>query len=142
MPSLKPLIAELESAKEGSRELSDRVLLACGWRYEKIKRGIGFSGKPKLEDAWLDPTRVPWTGAVKSKRPSPTESLDDAVAVVPEGWEWGIGSGWSHKSAARPPIAQLVYLDMSTGKQTTITENGNTPVLALCIAALKTRDAA
>lgn len=81
---LKPLIAELESAKEGSRKLSDKVLLACGWRYEKVEDGIGFSGKPQQRDAWIDPTGVPWMRSVASNRPSPTESLDDAVAMVPE----------------------------------------------------------
>ncbi|KKM06716.1 hypothetical protein LCGC14_1741250 [marine sediment metagenome] len=118
MTDLKSLIAELEQAKEGSNEL-DRQIHAF------------VDGSP-LEGS-CDKCKQTFIRFPRSY----TVNLDDALKLVPEGWEWGIGSGWSHKSAARLPIAQLVYLDMSTGKQTTITENGNTPAIALCIAALK-----
>ena len=57
------LIERLTAAKEGSRELSDEALLACGW--------LGDSTESQ------DPTR----------------SIDDAVRwVVPEGKNWIIWS--------------------------------------------------
>lgn len=120
----KSLIAELESAREGSRELSDKVLLACGWRHENIEDGTGFSGKPRQQDAWIDPTGVPWTRSVKSKRPSPTESLDDAVALVRE-QEGSNLAGFLHAVFFQRRIG-----DISDKKL----------ALAVCIKALRTRE--
>lgn len=61
------LIADLEAASEGSRELSDRCLTAVGWTYHN---------KP----FWCYPNR-----------PDPTRNLQDTVDVmVPKGAPWSI----------------------------------------------------
>ena len=134
MTDLKSLIAELEQAKEGSRELSDKVLLACGWRYEKIADGVGFSGKPRQQDTWIDPTGVPWTRSVKSKRPSPTESLDDAMTLVLECSYIDMTIEPVREDCDRVCLA-VIRIDNDTRFSGTST----TPALTLCIAALKAR---
>ena len=88
MADLKPLIAELEQAKEGSRELSDRVLLAVGWTTSDSKdTRARFWRSPEGEDYdWWDDPHARSRGGPPLKRPSPTESLDDALTLVPEGF--------------------------------------------------------
>ena len=81
MDKIDTLIRELEEAPDGSRELSDKVLLESGWSY--WANGYG-PGNPRWSGGglWLDPAGV---GTVASDpRPSPTESLDAAAALVPE----------------------------------------------------------
>ena len=132
------LIAELEAAKEGSRELSDEVLLMCGWSYEPNRYG---PGGPQWGGGglWTDPLGI--GTAASDPRPSPTESLDAALTLVPEGWIWEIsntvgcggdvsgGFAWVQPADVRPPGAHHQA-------------KGATPALALCIAALKAREAA
>lgn len=75
------LIARLVKAKEGTRALSDEVLLALGWTKSKPDPWkIG-------ELAWKKPNGQ-WAGMP----PHPTSSLDDTVDLVPEGWDWDLTS--------------------------------------------------
>lgn len=56
----------------GSRELSDEVLLALGARIDKYK-GLFYLWGQIMDSA---------------KRPDPSRSVDDALALVPEGWRY------------------------------------------------------
>ena len=130
MADLKSLIAELEAAKEGSRTLSDKVLLACGWSYEPNRYG---PGGPQWGGGglWTDPLGI--GTAASDPRPSPTESLDAALTLVPDGWAVELtgekgSQGWG------------VRLTSDASQETM--GLALTPALALCIAALKARDAA
>lgn len=68
------LLSDLESAAAGSRELSDRVLLALGWRTDQITGTCWW--RPENPEA---PNGTgSWFSAVDC--PSPTESVDDAIA--------------------------------------------------------------
>lgn len=71
------LIAALEAAECGSRELSDEMLLGLGWIHleERPSRGypparVAFDGEGDAKGYWSD-------------RPSPSESVDEALALVP-----------------------------------------------------------
>ena len=120
------LIRDLEKAREGSRELSDRVLLACGFSY------IGDGPYPV--GVWLHAKR-----GIKFRYhelPDPTRNLQDAVDwVVPEDMrvhqlqecDDGRWTAWicrKHGKGPQPP--------RSFGKFPTA-------ALALCIASLKAR---
>lgn len=72
MTSPAPLISRLESAETGSRELSDEVLLALGFKID----AAGWWLRPNDLDEFLR----------SDQRPDPTRSFDDAVGLVPEGW--------------------------------------------------------
>lgn len=70
---------ECERAEQGSRELSDRVLLAWGWtkrQYENVPDVF----------VWIEPDST-IEHFYDHPRPSPTESLDACAAGMPEGWK-------------------------------------------------------
>lgn len=111
------LITELEAAPVGSRELSDKVLLATGW-------SIGSTGH------WFTPEHERL--GINPQRPSPTESLDAALTLVPEGWFINTAnqsnSGWIW-GLYNPDIQECVANRIEK----------EPPALALTIAALKAR---
>jgi hypothetical protein len=134
------LISRLESAAEGSRELSDDVLLACGW--EKTFDGVAC-------DYWAPPHTA---GRVYSdNRPSPTESVDDALELVPEGWTWcGSGydedGGYSDTTDFRKPYMCIAgpmeerggdFYEPPEPHRETHEARAATPALALCAAILR-----
>ena len=120
------LLERLYAATEGSRELSDEVLLALGWR-----RKEGPYSQPAM---WWKPPFEPSTW--RERRPNCTESVDDALSLVPEGWHWTAGNSrtWSgdvqsRASIFRPDIHGYIRADAPT------------PALALCIALIKAHEA-
>ena len=62
-----------------------------------------------------------------------TASLDAAVTLVPEGWDFCISKGWDEECAVSLAPANKVTEVISTS---------TTPALALCAAALRARAAA
>lgn len=112
MNEIEQLIADL-GADEGSRELSDRVLLALvDTDYTFYNPLIGRH-------------------VVKPNRPDPTRSLDDALALVPEG---GVIELIVNKTSGQS-FAWIGGADEKGG----VRECGGTLALALCIALLKER---
>lgn len=71
---LEALVAELGSAEEGSRELSAEVLRASGWVWR--------------DDGYLEMPNGRYWGP--GPHPSPTESVDAALQLVPEGMRWWV----------------------------------------------------
>lgn len=61
-----------------------------------------------------------------------TKSIDAALTLVPDGWDWSVGNLVGHGIAARigGPAGEEGEADYSKDR---------TPALALCIAALKAR---
>lgn len=126
--NLDKLIAKLESATEGSRELD-----------EEIGRHLGI--EPTCEywpDGYED---CGMGGSIKSiDWPRYTTSLDAALALVPEGWRYFIrGPHPNNKSGlCKAGLWQCGkgewYRDYPRGLAPK-----NQPALALCIAALKAR---
>ena len=123
------LMAELESAAEGSRELDQRVLLASGWRvdgcgYWWARIGnLGFHGKKEIH-----------------LLPRPTTSVDAALKLVLKEYYTQVseasGPGrtdWSAVLSEREESPKPPYRFMRG--------RARTPALALCIAALRVRQA-
>ncbi|KKK76025.1 hypothetical protein LCGC14_2867830 [marine sediment metagenome] len=142
MPDLKSLIAELEAAKEGSRGLSDKVLLACEWTTsdgKDARERYWCSPGGKYYDWWDDPHARSRTGP-PLKRPDPTRSLDDALTLVPEEEDWRL-----HQIRERWDGSWDVFLLCRGARHpddADVQGNGATRELASCIAALKAREAA
>ena len=105
---MEQLIKDLEAASEGSQSLGDRVLLACGVN--------------------SDPTDL---------RPDPTVSMDAALELVPQGWDWSIKtiSQWTTigPDGYRCEIWKRDY--SVTLRQPP--RGRATPALALCVAVLR-----
>ena len=121
------LIARLEAATEGSRDLSDDVLLSCGWVNEN-----GWWRKPREQAVWLlDPTR----------------SFDDAVAIMPPWWAielvWDLVSpstGKSGKWGASVFIRDCEHDHQHPRCPRASCHDASTIPLAFCIAIVKAQE--
>lgn len=123
--TIAALLHDLETASAGSRELSDRVLLAMGWRRVRNTGGLQLTSHWEAAD-----------GSVVEVVPSPTESVDWLLANVPEGWRTYraheiIGTGWYW-------VLEKVGASTATGHaQVVASSEVKTAALALCAAILR-----
>ena len=132
--SLKELIAKLEAAPEGSRELDAEIVVAINWRpawCTASKGGLWIDRSSGLRDPAVRLNALgrrsignPPIGAY----PKFSSSLDAALTLVPEGCAFQVGCEIDFT-----PVARVWGHDIHTD------EFAATPALALCIAALKSR---
>lgn len=122
------LIAELETATEGSRELDSEVAQAFGWRFcEKV---LTYKG---VDRCWFDPDSKPY---ISVDPPLFTQSLDVALSSIPE------GHGPSEITWRPKPRAVVVRYRTQTDEDGDFFAGvAHTSALALCIAALRARQA-
>lgn len=134
------LIAEIEQAEEGSRELSDRVLFACGFSTQNRK----------ITEIYSDPYAVSLVsptgniiGWFDESRPDPSRNVHDALAhVVPEGWDEHGTLSWPGRNdgvlinKARATLRHV----LSSGGEPRITAFAATLALALCAASLRAHE--
>lgn len=117
------LLSRLQSAPEGSRELSDEVLYELGWRGQACAY-------------WSTPGNKMWVE--KESRPDPSRNLKDAVSLVPEGWRYLMDKRPYAESRVDGYRAE-VYRQGSP--ETPEAHWGPTMPLALCIAIIKAHEA-
>ncbi len=124
---LKSLIAELESAKEGSRALGEAVSLAAGWKHVDGP----FGPVLHLEECSgrEEDCNCVWR--------NPTLSLDAALTLVPENWFWDASN--NPKTGG---FARLTDIPAIGDSMKEVKSFASTPALAMCGAALKARDKA
>lgn len=117
MTNLSDLIQELESANVGSRELDAKIatikLPALATYEQDPVRGPGH---------WISSDGARWWA------PSYTTSLDDALLTVPDGMLWRAGS---LGAGVGNPGVKGRWWEFEHDE----------PALALCVAALKAREA-
>jgi len=131
MSALSDIIARLEKATGPDRDVDAHIALATGWLV------LGTNIGPE----WCDPNNRP------AGLPAYTASLDAALRLVPEGWGGSVdvypesyrrpdADGkrlkWGGAASISPDFGDIARL---------ITACAKTPALALCIAALKAREA-
>lgn len=133
---MQDLIARLEAATEGSRELDAEIALANGWEYVDPLTAT-------------DPLGPPWKHAALGYRllepPQFSTSLDAALTLVPEGWTWNVSDRAPKPHAGRAyinnrelqiaGIGGLARNPKYRGEEAT----AFSPALALCIACLHAR---
>lgn len=151
------LIERLEAAEGPSRELSDAVLLACGWRSteaegEKDARLFCWSDPAGDIYDWWDDPHARSSGPMQH-RPHPTESVDAALSWVPEGWGWSVGDvhppSEDYDEGGRPWAeiwqrgfqTRRLHLEGMNWTQGRWLCNAETPSLALCIANARAMEA-
>ena len=135
---LEDLIARLEAAQEGNRELDARIWAA-----------VEGKGQPfvTVGPPTYDPPRyfcnphpeINWIGYdLLHMARYYTTSLDAALTLVPDDWTcWELGSR-ANKMQFR---AELSRLEHATAQEEFVWARAPTAPLALCIAALKARAA-
>lgn len=118
------LIAKLEAATEGSRELDVEIVFAL--YPESVYRPQCVGDEPIF---WSEPY-------YKRECPAFTTSLDAALTLVPEGQGWGVLAG-------EPGTDGVFHNAYVTKPRDVPLQSGpcRTPALALCIAALNARAA-
>lgn len=79
-----------------------------------------------------DPKWETWITPGGMNVPAFTASLDAALTLVPEGWDWASGSGQFGGHAFMRRVT-------SVGEPPAISSDAATPALALCAAALRAR---
>jgi len=129
---LSALIARLEAAKAGSRELDAEVLRALGYSYH-LDFGCGWFSNPKHHG------RLYGNG-----QSSVTTSLDAALAlaerVLPEGRMIGIQQNRWSDLVEQKRRAWAAYIEWhEDGENFEISPVAPTPALALCIATLRAK---
>jgi hypothetical protein len=108
---MKDLIARLEAATGPSRELDAEIAaIVCGGKADPSQPGWCIDGPEYMALAY-------------------TESLDDARTLVPDGYQYTVGS--VPVEGQEPVISAMVNWEPAA--------NGSTEALALTIAALKAR---
>lgn len=119
------VLAKLEAAKEGSRELDFEVARCVDlWRRAKVP----VSGRhPAYWGYWRKRGGKWW----RTQLPAYTTSIDAALTLVPDGVAWEISvprkGGGYRILAGVSPVPNCSF--------------GETPSLAICIAALRARQA-
>lgn len=134
--TLLALADELERATEGSRELSDRCLLATGWTHED-------SGDPR-SSRWRDPGGVPYdywddpharSRSPIPPRPHPTCNAQDAITwMVPKGWVGNLEVG---SRIALQGMRCALWNGEFAPNVVEIMSEAATPALALSAASLR-----
>jgi hypothetical protein len=127
--SIANLISTLEGATAPCLELDADIAIVAGWTFEKMKG----DAKPY----WRKPGETSWFTRAKDGPPRYTASIDAALTLVPEGMSWGVfnrnaiddASAWVWRTPER---------DLLAG----INATSKSEAIALCIAALKARQAA
>lgn len=123
---LSALIARLEAAEVGSRELGHDVLLSLGWHRDQIGNFYG----PLYQ--WSSPDHSPHLiRGDEDNLPNPALSLDAALALaerVLPGWQIGM---WTTKQNA---VGSVLRADGGAFDATS-----STPALALVIAILRAK---
>ena len=133
---LDELIARLEAATEGSRELDAEIWRVADPPACKIAdyQSRAFTGRDWTEEEKAEAV------AARMKRLAPhfTTSLDAALTLVPEGCAFRLQKNLNGKYWVS---MQRKFPDQELGFDIWVDAYGPTIVLALCIAALKARAA-
>lgn len=124
------LIAELEAATEGSRELDAKITAAVKGRV--FKKWLGYYYE--FEGG------VGGYGGNKQDMPLYTTSLDAALTLVPEGMLWQVSTAESEADVIWESSPSH-YTERAVGESWAADEDTFNPALALCIATLKARQA-
>lgn len=121
---MNDLIKKLEDAECGSRELDAETTLHAMDLLDSFNVGQVVI----QPDGWLC---GPGVGEQPTKAPHYTTSLDATLTLVPEGWDWDVGTCEEGYTAATASVPKQGFRSVTYGNATS--------AVALCIAALKAR---
>ena len=146
------IIERLERATGPSRELDGYIAVALGWRHLELGSDLDKykdEGSPWMDfgEGWLHPgeTESYCDVNLRDKRqsyeddkngrwsppPAYTSSIDAAITLVPEGYDWEMG--FYHEEDGP---ASIVWIAGNSW----VEYFHDLPAIAICIAALKARE--
>ena len=128
MSAHKELIARLEGLEGPCRECDAEiasVILVCGGLYDEAD---------PTENGYLN-LYLKGKRVAKIKASEYTSSIDAALTLVPDGWEWEIEYNMISDYTAYHMVSDYMAYQVHMG-QTIIVENVSLPI-AICIASLK-----
>lgn len=136
----KLTLAEQLERGPGSRELSDEVLLWLGWS----TREFNSPGHGTVGHTWIMPgggePNPEMNIRVHVIRPSPTESVDDALVLVPEGWRVH-ECRESDNNSWRIMICNKSLMPVNSRISRTNWVSGDNPLpRAICLAVLRAKE--
>lgn len=135
--TMTDLIARLKAAEVGSRELSDEVLLALGW--VKFYFSVIHASSGSVTEHWTAPNG---SMMYASERPSPTESVDDALALAPPDKAYCISFQPPNHYEVMVEVPEYsISSDPNDPKGRFVLGRAATPALALCAAILRAKEA-
>lgn len=134
--ALLSLAERCEKATAGSRELGEAILVACGWR----KTSVGYFYGPLYH--WSSPDGKTSFKDDDFSRHNPATSLDAAMRLVPEGWEYEVSNRAPAPLAGRAHLnnRELIYKGIGSRRNPKRRSSeciASTPTLALCAASLR-----
>lgn len=130
-PDLNAIIEKLERAEGPSRELDSAI------HYE-VRREPDMEGRQIVGGSWRPDYGDSW--GIWYEAPPYTRSIDAALTLVPEGWQWTVsGRGTLPKTLSNQATLQRGEKPYYDSEEVDV--SAATPTLALCIAALKARAA-
>lgn len=133
--TMNDLIERIEAASGPDREIDREIMLSSGYRYEQRDIGCRYEdGSVALDWVYVEIKTDKW----RSTHPlSFTSSIDAALTLVPEGFEWSLEYQAGHhvSSDGECMVAIAKLGDPCRDWEST----SATPALALCAAALKSR---
>lgn len=125
------LIERLEAASKGSREMDAEIDCVVRDRMTHKLLPPGFTmtrGDDAIENTSI--ARAPYIHRDRGPAPNFTTSIDAAITLVPEGWDYCVRGGYSG-------VGVVWVQFMASPGRDFISVEAATPALALCIAALK-----
>jgi hypothetical protein len=127
MTDLATLIAKLEAAEAGSRELDAEIVMALRGKIpDAISTPNLYPNTLLYRNDEIAPGALEWVNV-----PGYTASIDAALTLVPEGWVW--------KCQDKPAVACVADSKWAQKEIYQLKGISSTPALALCIAALRAR---
>lgn len=135
------LIERLERAEWPSRELDAEIDAFLGW---------APLANPTSAGGLIDMMVSPSGETVRRTVPHYTASIDAALTLVPEGWriagfvEYGNGMKWKGRIYCALVPSDLSHLPRTYAAHSAAAvrcDHAATPAIALCIAALKAKEA-
>ena len=129
------IIKMLEEATGGSRELDAEICRIAYWESDGY-----FSDQDDHGEWFIYSYRFGGTAIPKEPLPHYTTSLDAALTLVPEGWtsKQIFITGAGSKARLKRPSPYALVAPMESYERDRLVA---TPALALCVAALKAREA-
>lgn len=132
--TMQDLIERLESATGPDRELDALVAIAMG---EPPSEAFRLAGAP-------DPGKFGVGSYGYWTAPKYSESIDAALTLVPEGWQWQISNRAPDPHTGRAYLNNKQLINIGGGltpnpRYAGAEATAATPAIALCIAALRAR---